>query len=79
MLKDTAFERQRAFLLGSQDTVFWLSTDVTVYKEDLHKAPEGPLCAEVYAWQYVSFLGTSGWEPSRIPRVPNPGSREKLL
>lgn len=61
VLKDTAFERQRAFLLGSQDTMSWLSTDVTVYKEDLHQAPQGPLPVEIYAWQYVPFSETSGW------------------
>lgn len=60
-----------------------LPDDVTVYKEDLHKAPQGPLRGEVFAWQYVPFPETSenpemGVGPSRIPPAPNPDSREKL-
>lgn len=82
-LKATAFERRRAFLLGSRDTMSWLPADVTVYKEDLHKAPQGPLRGEVFAWQYVPFPETSenpeiGVGLSRIPPAPNPDSREKL-
>lgn len=54
------------------------STDVTAYKEDLHKAPQGPLHVKFRLGSMSRDLGMVVG-PSRIPSAPNPDSREKLL